>query len=75
MATRITISLDDDQAIALIRLAAAASTTTETLLLRLLDQAIFEEELPVLTVEEYLDGLSEELPRSGLDSSAVKKNS
>jgi len=64
MGTRITIPLSDDQAIGLIRLAAAASTTTENLLLRLLDQAIFDEELPVLTIEEYLDGLSEKLPQS-----------
>lgn len=60
MATKITLTLTDDQAIALIKLAAAASMTAEDRLLSLLDFAIIDADLlPIVSLDELLKELSE----------------
>ena len=60
MGMKITLTLSDDQAIGLIRLAAAASTTIENQVLELIEVACFDADvMPALSLEEFLRDIAE----------------
>jgi hypothetical protein len=70
MATRITVTLTDEQAIALIKLAAAASMTAENRLLLALDFAIIDADLlPVQGLDDLLRDIEENPPKNPVRAS------
>lgn len=65
MGATITITLSDERAIGLIRLAAAASMSLENQVLCLIDIAMIDHDLlPTLSLEEILRDIEENPPKS-----------